>query len=66
MKDYSLILETIQTAEELLRNSVQLSNVQFQRDSRNVFEQVAAYLYAQFSNAGFPAIQLCVGASKNK
>lgn len=61
MKDYSLILETIQTAEELLKNSVQLSNAQFQKDSKNVFEQVAAYLHTQLSNAGFPAIQLYAG-----
>lgn len=61
MKDYSLILETIQTAEELLRNSVQLSNVQFQKDSKNVFEQVADYLHTLLSNAGFPAIQLRAG-----
>lgn len=54
MKDYSLILETIQTAEELLKNSVQLSNAQFQKDSKNVFEQVAAYLHTLLSNSGFP------------
>lgn len=58
MKDYRLIVDTIDTAEAMLKDYTKQAEQEIKTKGSDVFEQVAEYLWQVLRNANFPRIDL--------